>query len=644
MTFDANVSNNQSFIVRIYNDAVIENSEIIELQIVVTTTGDAIVSTTTGTYTLTVLDANFIASNILYENFENGGIGNFSTQGQAGSDLFQNGNTATASSQFWIIEPTNNTQFAYTNDDACDCDKSNDILTSPIFSLAGITGDVFFEFDHAFSAETYEIAEVEINIGGGWENLVTLTNTSPNNNNTLTTPWVIGNQILLTPYIGQNNVQIRFTYNDAGNWAYGLAVDNIRVFSDAPVNASGLTGTDIQATCGAFTWIDGNTYTESNSIATYTITGGAANGCDSIVTLDLTISNAVNGTDTQATCGAFTWIDGNTYTESNSSAAFTIIGGATNGCDSIVTLDLTISNVVNGTDTQATCGAFTWIDGNTYTESNSTATYTITGGAANGCDSIVTLDLIVFIVNNVNAGQDISVCEGENVTLSANGSNSYSWDGGIIDGVSFTPNVGITEYTVTGIDINGCQSTASIYVNVYPQPMIEITSINPICSGDDSGEISIEISGGTEPYTIQWAQNESISVLQNLAAGTYSVVVLDDAGCEATESTTLINPIEPCYEITEVNLYAPNSFTPDGDENNQNWFLVLSGIDEFNFSLKLYNRWGEIIWESHDISAKWDGTFKNKTVQNGTYTWQVEYTRLSDGKKIFETGHLNVIR
>ena len=280
----------------------------------------------------------------------------------------------------------------------------------------------------------------------------------------------------------------------------------------------------------------------------------------------------------------------------------------------------------------------------TYTESNSTATYTITGGAANGCDSIVTLDLIVFNVNNVNAGQDISACEGENVTLSANGSNSYSWDSGIINGVSFTPNVGITEYTVTGIDINGCQSTASLYVNVYPQPMLEITSTNPICSGDDSGEISIEISGGTEPYIIQWAQNESISILQNLTAGTYSVVVLDDAGCEATGSTTLINPIEPCYEITEVNLYAPNSFTPDGDENNQNWFLVLSGIDEFNFSLKLYNRWGEIIWESHDVSAKWDGTFKNKTVQNGTYTWQVEYTRLSDGKKIFETGHLNVIR
>ena len=121
-------------------------------------------------------------------------------------------------------------------------------------------------------------------------------------------------------------------------------------------------------------------------------------------------------------------------------------------------------------------------------------------------------------------------------------------------------------------------------------------------------------------------------------------MVIDDAGCEAAEMTTLINPIEPCYEITDVNLYAPNSFTPDGDENNQNWFIVLSGIDEFNFSLTLYNRWGELIWESHDINAKWDGTNKNKAVQVGTYTWQVEYRRLGDGRMVIETGHLNVIR
>ena len=123
----------------------------------------------------------------------------------------------------------------------------------------------------------------------------------------------------------------------------------------------------------------------------FNIPGGAANGCDSLVTLDLTISNAVNGTDTQTACGSYTWIDGITYTASNNTATFNIPGGAANGCDSLVTLDLTISNSVNGTDTQTACDSYTWIDGNTYTASNNTATFNIPGGAASGCDSLVTL-------------------------------------------------------------------------------------------------------------------------------------------------------------------------------------------------------------------------------------------------------------
>ena len=346
ITFVAGATNNESFVLRIYNDAILESNEIIELQIVVTTAGDAVASLTSSIYTLTILDANFVASNILYEDFEGGGIGNFTTQGAAGSDLFQNGTTNTASSQFWIIEPTNNTQFAYSNDDACDCDKSNDQLTSPIFSLTGYTANIFLEFDHAFSAETYETAEVQINNGTGWNTISSLANTSTNNNNTLTTPWVNGNIIDLNPYIGQANVQIRFYYNDGGQWAYGLAVDNIRVYTDSPINASPLAGIDYQSTCNPFTWIDGNTYSASNNTATFTIAGGAANGCDSTVTLDLVINSASIGVDTQIACGSYTWIDGNTYTASNNSATFNILGGAANGCDSLVTLDLTISNAV----------------------------------------------------------------------------------------------------------------------------------------------------------------------------------------------------------------------------------------------------------------------------------------------------------
>ncbi|MBQ7279542.1 MAG: hypothetical protein IJR13_02295, partial [Bacteroidales bacterium] len=160
---------------------------------------------------------------------------------------------------------------------------------------------------------------------------------------------------------------------------------NLTVTNEAPP----VYATDEQTACGSYTWIDGNTYTESNSTATYMVM--RSNGCDSIVTLNLTISEMATATDTKSACGSYTWIDGNTYTESNTTATDTLT--AANGCDSIVTLNLTISDVATSTDTKSACGSYTWIDGITYTESNTTATDTLT--AANGCDSIVTLNLTI---------------------------------------------------------------------------------------------------------------------------------------------------------------------------------------------------------------------------------------------------------
>ena len=194
---------------------------------------------------------------------------------------------------------------------------------------------------------------MQINTGAGWNTISTLNNTSANNNNTLTTPWVNGNQIDLNPYLGQNNVQIRFRYDDGGQWAYGIAIDNIRIYTDNPVSSSVLAGTDTQNSCGPFTWIDGNTYTTSNNTATYTIPNGAVNGCDSTVTLDLTINNSVPER-------IHKWLVDHTpglmeYYTSNSSATFNIVGGH-KWCDSLVALDLTFSYM---NDTQLVDN---WID------------------------------------------------------------------------------------------------------------------------------------------------------------------------------------------------------------------------------------------------------------------------------------------
>jgi hypothetical protein len=105
--------------------------------------------------------------------------------------------------------------------------------------------------------------------------------------------------------------------------------------------------TDVQTSCGSFTWIDGNTYTENNNTATYNFAGGAASGCDSLLTLNLTINNPTTGVDTRTACNSFTWINGITYTANNNTATYNIIGGAANGCDSLVTLNLTINGVGN---------------------------------------------------------------------------------------------------------------------------------------------------------------------------------------------------------------------------------------------------------------------------------------------------------
>jgi len=207
----------------------------------------------------------------------------------------------------------------------------------------------------------------------------------------------------------------------------------------ANVNPSSY-GTDTQASCDSYTWIDGNTYTSNNGNATHTLQN--ANGCDSIVTLDLTIYNPSFGIDTQTACDSYTWIDGNTYTSSNGNATYTLQNS--NGCDSIVTLDLTINNPSFATDVQSACNSFTWIDGNTYTSSNGNATYALQN--ANGCDSIVTLDLTIY---NPSFSTDVqSAC------------NSFTW----IDGNTYTASNNSATFVLQ--NVNGCDSTVTLNLSI----------------------------------------------------------------------------------------------------------------------------------------------------------------------------------
>ncbi|MDY0142010.1 MAG: PKD domain-containing protein, partial [Bacteroidales bacterium] len=244
-------------------------------------------------------------------------------------------------------------------------------------------------------------------------------------------------------------------YNDTipNYWACDsvLTID-VTIHYSTPTN-------DVITACDSYIWIDGNTYTESNNTAIYMFTN--VHGCDSVVSLDLTINYSDAATDVITACDTYTWIDGNTYTENNNSASHTLTN--VHGCDSVVSLDLTINYSDAATDVITACDTYTWIDGNTYTESNNIATYTLLNSYA--CDSIITLNL------TINQTPDTSITQDEiTLTALANGFGvTYQW---LDCNNNLEPLVGETAQSFTAtidgsyaleVSENDCIGTTSCY-------------------------------------------------------------------------------------------------------------------------------------------------------------------------------------
>jgi len=115
------------------------------------------------------------------------------------------------------------------------------------------------------------------------------------------------------------------------------------------------------------------------------------------------------------------------------------------------------------------------------------------------------------------------------------------------------------------------------------------------------------------------------------------LIVVSQQGCIDTVEYTL-------QVVSDIIFYAPNTFTPDGDEFNQSWGFYVDGIDEFNFELMIFDRWGEIVWETHDVNAKWDGTYHGRVVPAGGYSWIARVKNKYDDTKKEFNGAISVLR
>lgn len=91
--------------------------------------------------------------------------------------------------------------------------------------------------------------------------------------------------------------------------------------------------------------------------------------------------------------------------------------------------------------------------------------------------------------------------------------------------------------------------------------------------------------------------------------------------------------------------YVPNTFTPGGDEFNQTFQPVFySGHDPFDFTMVIFDRWGEIVFETHDAKIGWDGTYNGVISQSGMYTYRIEFKTLASDERKTVVGHVNLLK
>lgn len=91
--------------------------------------------------------------------------------------------------------------------------------------------------------------------------------------------------------------------------------------------------------------------------------------------------------------------------------------------------------------------------------------------------------------------------------------------------------------------------------------------------------------------------------------------------------------------------YVPNSFTPDGNESNQTFLPIFSsGVDVFDYTMMIFNRWGQIVFETRDVNVGWNGTLNGIPAQDGTYTYRIEFKALASDERKVVVGHVNLLK
>jgi gliding motility-associated-like protein len=225
-----------------------------------------------------------------------------------------------------------------------------------------------------------------------------------------------------------------------------------------------------------------------------------------------------------------------------------------------------------------------------------------------------------------------TICVGGVVLLSAAGADRYTWypstglDNPTSARTKAKPAV-TTEYRVIGRDSDNCfADTATILIKVNPLPAVEATSDVTASAGT---AVQLKTKSSDDVKAWQWVPSQGLDCAtcpQPMATPRsttkYSVWVKNEGGCQASDDVTV------SVVCNGGNLFIPNTFSPNGDGSNERFYPRGTGIHLIK-SLRVFNRWGEVVFErlnfnANDAASGWDGTYKGAKLSPDVYIYSCE--------------------
>lgn len=423
-----------------------------------------------------------------------------------------------------------------------------------------------------------------------------------------------------------------------------------------------------------YVWSDGTTANPKNvcpgSTISYTVTGSSL-GCSSsdvsTVTITLlpviTVNSPAICAGQSATLNAsggsvYDWETGqtaNSITVSPLTTTSYTVGDNTPGCSGSTISTVTVNPLPNVTATAQTicvgqsatltaggASTYLWSTGSPanplIVSPATTTTYTVTGVTAAGCSGVAFTSVTVNPLPVITANST-SVCEGLSSTLTASGATSYVWSNGAVTAANTISPSNTTSYSVTGTDANGCSSTGTGTVTVFPKPGVDFT-FSPIPAIVTYPTITFASQTTSDVNFWQWSFGDPAdSTGSNAPAPVHTY-----PSVEATYVVTLnvlnggMCPNSVSHEVVigpEYSFFIPNAFSPNGDGFNDVFFGKGKGIVEYE--LMIFDRWGNFIFYADDIDKAWDGKANNgsEMAQQDVYVWKVNLTDIFHKKHNF---------